>query len=100
MLLAIGLAPPILVVAYYAATLGLGPVALLWSWTLMFAGRHVGPAAAIVWSILLGCVVSVIAIVVRTRSEPARDEVQVTVRGPITYAGPGSLGGTESALRR
>jgi hypothetical protein len=24
----------------------------------------------------------------------------VTVRGPLTYAGPGSLGGTESALRR
>ena len=25
---------------------------------------------------------------------------EVTVRGPVTYAGPGSLGGTESALRR
>jgi hypothetical protein len=24
----------------------------------------------------------------------------VTVRGPATYAGPGSLGGTKSALRR
>jgi hypothetical protein len=24
----------------------------------------------------------------------------ITVRGPKTYAGPGSLGGTESALRR
>ena len=25
---------------------------------------------------------------------------QITVRGPVSYAGPGSLGGTESALRR
>jgi hypothetical protein len=25
---------------------------------------------------------------------------EVTVRGPLSYAGPGSLGGTESALRR
>jgi hypothetical protein len=24
----------------------------------------------------------------------------VTIRGPLGYAGPGSLGGTESALRR
>ena len=32
------------------------------------------------------------------QSEP--EEVRVTVRGPVTYAGPGSLGGTKSALRR
>ena len=24
----------------------------------------------------------------------------ILTRGPVTYAGPGSLGGTESALRR
>ena len=24
----------------------------------------------------------------------------VTVRGPLSYAGPGSLGGTDSAMRR
>ena len=28
------------------------------------------------------------------------DTTQITVRGPVSYAGPGSLGGTESALRR
>jgi hypothetical protein len=28
------------------------------------------------------------------------DEVEITIRGPLSYAGPGSLGGTESALRR
>jgi hypothetical protein len=27
-------------------------------------------------------------------------EVKPAIRGPMTYAGPGSLGGTESALRR
>ena len=26
--------------------------------------------------------------------------IEITVRGPIGYAGPGSLGGTQSALRR
>jgi hypothetical protein len=33
-----------------------------------------------------------------TRGTP--DDIQITVRGPATYAGPGSLGGTDSALRR
>ena len=28
------------------------------------------------------------------------DDIPITVRGPKSYAGPGSLGGTESALRR
>jgi hypothetical protein len=28
------------------------------------------------------------------------DSTEITIRGPAYYAGPGSLGGTESALRR
>jgi hypothetical protein len=28
------------------------------------------------------------------------DDFEITIRGPMSYAGPGSLGGTESALRR
>ena len=31
---------------------------------------------------------------------PAVEERPITTRGPVTYAGPGSLGGTKSALRR
>jgi hypothetical protein len=36
------------------------------------------------------------------RRDPADGDgaVPITVRGPAGYAGPGSLGGTESALRR
>ena len=30
----------------------------------------------------------------------AGDDASITVRGPSSYAGPGSLGGTESALRK
>jgi hypothetical protein len=29
-----------------------------------------------------------------------RADAPITVRGPSSYAGPGSLGGTDSALRR
>jgi hypothetical protein len=48
---------------------------------------------------VLGAFGSVLAIALRIRpdTEPA---ASVTVRGPGSYAGPGSLGGTESALRR
>ncbi len=58
--------------------------------------------SAIEWSIVLGCVVSLAVMIVRIARQPRPRpaETPVTVRGPITYAGPGSLGGTKSALRR
>jgi hypothetical protein len=100
LLLLVGLAPPVLVVLYYASVLGLGPLGLIWNGVLLIAGGHVGLLAAVEWSLVLGCVVSVLAITVRSLREPRPEEAPVTVRGPVTYAGPGSLGGTESALRR
>jgi hypothetical protein len=38
----------------------------------------------------------------RTRRRVAAnaEPEQLRTRGPVTYAGPGSLGGTESALKR
>jgi hypothetical protein len=33
------------------------------------------------------------------RDEPSKGG-SIKTRGPLSYAGPGSLGGTESALRR
>jgi hypothetical protein len=100
LLLLAGVAGPALVFVYYGVTLGLGPVGVLWSATLQLAGGSFGLLAAIEWSVVLGCVVGVVAIAVRGAREDRPEEVPVTVRGPISYAGPGSLGGTESALRR
>jgi hypothetical protein len=99
-LLLVGLAPPVLVVLYYASTLGLGPVGVLWNGLLLIAGGHIAVLVAVEWSVMLGCVASVLVIAMRTLRAPRPEEAPVTVRGPITYAGPGSLGGTESALRR
>ena len=50
---------------------------------------------------LAGCFVGVVA-VVRTRRRVVRNAEPdpIRTRGPIGYAGPGSLGGTESALKR
>jgi hypothetical protein len=97
-----GLAPPALVILYYALTLGLGPLDVLWNGLLLVAGGYLGVAAVVQWSVLLGCVASAISITLR-RPRYGRSGVEpvpITVRGPVSYAGPGSLGGTESALRR
>ncbi len=97
-----GAAPGALVVLYYAQSLGLTPIQVVWNGVLLIAGGYIGLLAAVQWSVVLGCLTSVVSIAVRRprlhRSRP--EETPVTVRGPVTYAGPGSLGGTKSALRR
>jgi hypothetical protein len=99
-LLLAGLALPVLVALDYASTLGLGPLQVVWSWALLLAGGSVGLSTAIEWSIAAGCAISVVAIAVRAARQPRPEPTRVTIRGPVSYAGPGSLGGTESALRR
>jgi hypothetical protein len=99
-LIAGGFAAPVLVIVYYALALGLGPVALAWNAVLLVAGGHVGLLAAVEWSIVLGCGVSLLLIAPRRVRQAPVQERPVTIRGPVTYAGPGSLGGTKSALRR
>jgi len=95
-----GFAPLMLIAVYYAVTLGLGPIDLAWSGVLMVAGGHIGAFSALTWSVLLGCTVVAVTIAAQVARAQRERELPITVRGPITYAGPGSLGGTESALRR
>jgi hypothetical protein len=99
-LLLAGLALPALVLVEYATTLGLGPLAAAWSWALLLAGGNVGLVSALEGSVFLGCVISVIAIALRAAGADRPEAQPVTIRGPVTYAGPGSLGGTKSALHR
>jgi hypothetical protein len=101
-LLVAGLTPPVLVVVYYALSLGLSPLDVLWNGLLLVAGGYLGIAAVVQWSVVLGCVASAISITLRRprHGRPSVEPTPITVRGPVTYAGPGSLGGTESALRR
>jgi hypothetical protein len=99
-LIVIGLVPPFLVVVYYAHSLGLGPVGVLWGGVLLLIGGQFTVLSALLWSVLLGCVASVIVLAVRELRRPAPEQMPITVRGPIGYAGPGSLGGTSSAIRR
>jgi hypothetical protein len=101
---AIAALPLALLLYFYAHQLGLGPAALAWSSVLVVAGGHVGLGSALLWSIAFGCAAGTLMLALGGPAElpgrPAEDGVEITIRGPMSYAGPGSLGGTESALRR
>src|SRR5436305_1595015 len=95
-----GLAPPLLLLAYFMITLGYNPITFAWSGAMMIASGQISPLVALEWCAAAACALGGVAIAAwRGRQEPPQ-EVPVTVRGPVTYAGPGSLGGTKSALRR
>jgi len=103
-LVAGALLPLVLLITFYAHQLGLGPFEVAWTGVLILAGGHVGVLGALVWSLAFGCLVAG-AMLALTGSAPlpglgADFGTRITVRGPRSYAGPGSLGGTESALRR
>jgi len=103
-LVALGLAPLALLIAFYADRLGLGPGEVAWTALLLLAGGHVGLGGAILWSLALGSAAAATLLAVSPMLPAAGpgpgEQVEVTIRGPLSYAGPGSLGGTESALRR
>jgi hypothetical protein len=98
-----GLLPFVLVGLYYAAQFGLDPLELAWMGLVLLAGGYAGPLGVLAWSLVLACCVGALSVAVRKRPRPPAGtsaDPGVTVRGPVSYAGPGSLGGTESALRR
>ena len=103
-LVALGFAPLALLVLFYAHQLGLGAGDVAWMAVLLLAGGHVGLVAAILWSAAFGCLVAAAMVALDAlpapHGVPSAEELEVSIRGPLSYAGPGSLGGTESALRR
>jgi hypothetical protein len=100
-LVALTAVPFVLVDLSIAGQLGLSPGHFAWFCVLLVAGGIVGPLGWAIWSLVLVCLLAAAILALRARPALAPPEPQeVTMRGPITYAGPGSLGGTESALRR
>jgi hypothetical protein len=109
-LLALGAAPLALLIAFYAAHLGLGPGGVAHTAVLLLAGGRIGLVGAVLWSLALGAALAALRLVLASPREllagppdpgeeiPERESF--AIRGPMSYAGPGSLGGTESALRR
>jgi hypothetical protein len=100
-LVALAAVPFALVDLSIAGQLGLSPGQFVWFCTLLVAGGVVGPLGWAIWSLVLVCLVTSFVLALRPRAAVTPEEPgPITVRGPATYAGPGSLGGTESALRR
>lgn len=103
--LCFALLPLLALAIVYGRELGLGPVALAGSALLAMAGGQVSLFAGLLWSLALGGLLSLFALAAALKPteqtgagiEPIE---KISTRGPLTYAGPGSLGGTESALRR
>jgi hypothetical protein len=103
-LVAAGFIPLALLVTFYADQLGLGPGRVAWMAVLLVAGGHIGFPAVLLWVISLGCAAATAMLSVTAGSQALgsgyEDDDEITIRGPLSYAGPGSLGGTGSALRR
>ncbi len=98
-LAALALVPAALVLAVYASALGLAPAQVPWSLLLLVAGGHVGLLALLCLCALGACGVAAARLALRDPGHDAPPLPAVSVRGPAGYAGPGSLGGTGSALR-
>ncbi|HTC59199.1 MAG TPA: M28 family peptidase [Solirubrobacteraceae bacterium] len=101
--IALGALPLLLLALAYARELGLGVGGLAESTVLALAGGQLGPLGVLLWSVALGCLFAVLLLApaAETIAAPGTgDWSEIATRGPASYAGPGSLGGTESALRR
>jgi hypothetical protein len=87
---------PALVLLYYGARLDLGLD--ISRYALLFVAGGGSLWNVVLASLIAGALLSLVLIAV-VRRVP-QEVPEVSIRGPRNYAGPGSLGGTESALRR
>lgn len=103
-LVLLALVPLLALIAFYADQLGAGVGGGAWIALLLLAGGHIGFAAALVWCVAFGCAAAALLVALGPEGAAVapggRAGREVTIRGPLSYAGPGSLGGTGSALRR
>jgi hypothetical protein len=101
-LIAAGVAPGVVVGIYYLFALSLDPLHGAWYLLMLVTGHSVGIVTALIGCLMLAAACGTAEIA--WRAPDADDEEQGTpgpaVYGPGSYAGPGSLGGTSSALRR
>jgi len=99
LLVLVGLAPFALVALSDAHALGMGLWQWLWALVLAVAGGHLSAGTWLLWSLCAGCALVALMLALARRREPEPPPAPHT-RPTLGYAGPGSLGGTESALRR
>lgn len=88
------------VVAQYCLQWGLNPLQLLLAGEIASADGHLSPVGAMFAGLFIACFCAVCMIVRGSskRFDSIEDGEPIVTRGPLSYAGPGSLGGTNSAL--
>ena len=92
---------PLLALAHYVSALDLNPLSFAWLLALATADGHISVGTAFAVSLWLACLAGLLVVLrVRRKVEAEAEPERPRTRGPKGYAGPGSLGGTESALRR
>ena len=97
----LGLVPIVLIAVYYGFALDLGPVGLAWGSALGAISGSGLWTTLLLGGLLAGLAGVIRVLIARRRLGPAGGPgAPIRTRGPVSYAGPGSLGGTESALRR
>jgi len=85
------LVPTAVVLTVIASDLGAGPIGLGWTLALIFASGSAGVQVGVLTTLLIALLASTFLLVLRPRPET---ELDLQTRGPLGYAGPGSLGGT------
>jgi MFS family permease len=101
-MIGLGVAPAVLVGIYFMFALNLDPLHGAWYLLMLVTGHSVGIVLALIGCLMLAAACGTAEIAWRL---PDEDEAEQgpqgpAVYGPGAYAGPGSLGGTQSALRR
>ena len=100
MIVVLGFLPLALVTFALAQAMDIGLLDAAWELLLVAASGQISPLSVLLWSLVAGCGTGALLIAARGREPADDDAIPITVRGPASYAGPGSLGGTESALKR
>ncbi len=96
-----GLLLPLLLVVYELAVLSVNPLGGAWYLLIMVTGGQVSLISALLGCLFIALLGSIVSIALsRSPEAPPPARILPTVRGPAGYAGPGSLGGTDSAMRR
>ena len=101
-LIGLGVAPAVLVAIYFLFALNLDPLHGAWYLLMLVTGHSVGIVLALIGCLMLAaaCGTAEIAWRLPDEDEDEQGPQGPAVYGPGSYAGPGSLGGTQSALRR
>lgn len=99
LLVLVALLPAAGVLAVFAGATGASILQLPWLLVLLVAGGGVGPATLAVVCVFGACAVGAWRLSGLPREEDAIPAPAAqSIRGPLGYAGPGSLGGTESGF--